>query len=298
MSWFGKLAGGAFGFLMGGPVGAALGAALGHHFDQAAQEAQAFQAGFEPGEGEHAQHLFFLALFQVMGAIAKSDGRVSEAEIASARAIMDRMQLPDALCRSAMHLFNQGKRQGIRLTEVVSPLIGICERHPHLARLFITLQTEAALADGPLHPAKENHLLELCQDFGFSRYEFFGIRTRLETEQRFGDFREQRRPRARAHYAGGGHDPYEERRNRQSSGDEDLGLGYRPSGLREAYALLGLSARANEKEIKQAYRRAISQHHPDKLAASGATPERLQRATQKSQEIQKAYDAILKARSL
>lgn len=293
MSWFGKLAGGAFGFLMGGPVGAVLGAALGHHFDQATEGVQAFQAGFEPGEAERAQSLFFNALFQVMGAIAKSDGRVSEAEIAAARHIMSRLQLPDPLCRSAMQLFNEGKCQRLELPELISPLIGICERHPHLARLFITLQTESALADGSLHPEKERLLLDVCRLLGFSLYEFFGIRTRLETEQRFGDFSGQRRPKSRSYdWRGGAHGQDYQRSS------ENLGLGHGYPVLNDAYRILGLSPRSSEKDIKQAYRRAISQHHPDKLAASGASPEMLQRATQKTQEIQKAYDAIFKARAL
>ena len=33
MSWWGKVIGGAFGFMFGGPLGALFGAALGHNFD-------------------------------------------------------------------------------------------------------------------------------------------------------------------------------------------------------------------------------------------------------------------------
>jgi DnaJ like chaperone protein len=33
MSWWGKIAGGAFGFMLGGPLGALIGATIGHQFD-------------------------------------------------------------------------------------------------------------------------------------------------------------------------------------------------------------------------------------------------------------------------
>ena len=34
MSWWGKALGGAFGFMIGGPLGALMGIAFGHHFDR------------------------------------------------------------------------------------------------------------------------------------------------------------------------------------------------------------------------------------------------------------------------
>ncbi len=37
MSWLGKVVGGAFGFMMGGPLGAILGASFGHQFDEGLQ---------------------------------------------------------------------------------------------------------------------------------------------------------------------------------------------------------------------------------------------------------------------
>jgi DnaJ like chaperone protein len=66
--------------------------------------------------------------------------------------------------------------------------------------------------------------------------------------------------------------------------------------LDEAFKALGLRSSASVEEIKRAYRRQISQHHPDKLEATGASQERMQKATEKTQKIQKAYEAIQKAR--
>lgn len=64
-----------------------------------------------------------------------------------------------------------------------------------------------------------------------------------------------------------------------------------------AYKTLGMSPTATDAEIKRAYRQLISRHHPDKLEAQGLTPSQIHRATEETQKIQKAYDAIRKMRS-
>lgn len=286
MSWLGKVAGGFLGLLAGGPLGAAFGAAIGHQFDQA-QDGEGL--GLDEREAVVLLSPLSFALFQVMGGVAKSDGRVSEAEIRSAALIMDRLNLPEPLRVQCMRLFYEGKQQSVG--QSMAPVRGLFAGRPHLARRFIALQTEAALADGFLQGEKEAVLLELCRIIGFSRYEFSGIRTRLETEIRFAGLGARKTPGAGARrdgFHGTG-----EQRARVEPPD--------PSGalkLRDSYALLGLSPWASDLELKQAYRRAISLHHPDKLAASAASPLKLEQATRKAQEVQKAYECILKSRSV
>ena len=75
MSWWGKALGGAFGFMVGGPLGALMGIAFGHSFDRGMGQLE----GGDWGEDkERTQAAFFTATFSVMGYIAKSDGRVSQ----------------------------------------------------------------------------------------------------------------------------------------------------------------------------------------------------------------------------
>ncbi len=45
-----------------------------------------------------------------------------------------------------------------------------------------------------------------------------------------------------------------------------------------------------------AYRKLMSQYHPDKLAGQGVPEEMIKVATERSQEIQAAYDVVKKVR--
>jgi DnaJ like chaperone protein len=281
MSWLGKLVGGAFGFLMAGPIGAALGVALGHQVDQGELDFSGELRGLKPEAAERLQRAFFLSLFQVMGHIAKADGRISEAEIKSAREIIHRLQLSADLKLMAMRLFNEGKQDRFALDHVIDPLLAELKGHPLFKRKFVSLLVESALADGVMRASQERVLLEVCERLGFSRYEYYGIRTRLETERRFGGFRAPPRPRMGNAESQG---ESSERRWNPSHAPENL--------IHEAYAVLGLSSIASASEVKRAYRRLINRHHPDKLTAKGASVEAIQNATQETQKIQKAYEAI------
>ena len=61
------------------------------------------------------------------------------------------------------------------------------------------------------------------------------------------------------------------------------------------YSILGLTSEASDAEIDQAYRRLISQYHPDKLA--GAATDLRKQAETKAREINQAYDRIKALRS-
>jgi preprotein translocase subunit Sec63 len=56
------------------------------------------------------------------------------------------------------------------------------------------------------------------------------------------------------------------------------------------YGVLGLTREASDGEVDQAYRRLISQYHPDRL--SGAASELREQAERKAREINGAYDRI------
>ena len=68
--------------------------------------------------------------------------------------------------------------------------------------------------------------------------------------------------------------------------------------LADAYAALGITPDATEAEIKRAYRKLISQNHPDKLAARGLPDSMRAVAEERSRELNAAYDLIKNARGI
>ena len=144
MAWIGKVGGGILGLIVGGPVGALIGGALGHQFDRGAR-----LAGFlgyddlaDPGDSvaysaADRQRLFFQTAFYGLGALAKADGRVSEAEIEAARNLMTEMRLGPAAVREAIECFAEGKRTNFPLRERVLVLRRACQREPELLRTFL-----------------------------------------------------------------------------------------------------------------------------------------------------------------
>ncbi|MCP3866676.1 MAG: co-chaperone DjlA [Gammaproteobacteria bacterium] len=263
MSWWGKLAGGAFGFVLGGPIGAMLGAVLGHNLDKGLKGFRT-EEELEPGEQERVQTAFFTTTFSVMGHLAKTDGRVSEVEIAVAKAVMSHMELSPDMRKAAMRLFNEGKAQDFPLDEILEQFRRECHRRRTLIQMFIEIQLQAAYADGKINSAEEQLLLHICRKLGIPEFLFRGLERMIRAEQRF-------------------------------SGQGDQAAPAGPS-VEDAYAILNVSSSASESEIKKAYRRQLSQHHPDKLVAKGLPEEMMKLAATKTHEIRQAYELVKAAR--
>ncbi len=265
MAWWGKLIGGAFGFMLGGPLGALLGAALGHNFDRGMKNLDAVA----PGEQERVQTAFFTATFSVMGYVAKADGQVSPQEIRLAETIMGHMQLDADKRRAAIALFDQGKRGDFPLDEVLEQFRTECHRRSTLMQMFVEIQLQAAYADGVVAPAEREVLELICTRLGFSRQIFEHLEAMIAASLGVGGAGADRPARP---------DP--------------------ARALADAYRVLDLEKSASDTEVKRAYRRLMSQHHPDKLVAKGLPEEMMELAKQKTQEIRKAYERVKEARGM
>lgn len=281
MNWWGKVVGGAFGLMVGGPLGAMLGVAVGHTFDRGLRGIE--RDGVGPGKSgaggwggrresqERAQAAFFAATFAVMGRLAKVDGRVSRNEIEVAEAVMRQMRFTEEQRQAAIRLFNQGKDRNFDLEGVVAQFRDECRRRPSLVQFFLEIQIEAAYADGEMTAAEEEFLLHLCDILEFP-VERFRLLERM--------LRGGRNAHGRAHGRRGG-----------TAISDSMSLA-------DAYSILGVSNSAPDAEIKKAYRRLMSQHHPDKLVSRGLPDEMIEKAKEKSQDISRAYERIREARGL
>ncbi|MFK7857875.1 MAG: co-chaperone DjlA [Granulosicoccus sp.] len=278
---WGKLLGGAFGFMIGGPLGAVLGAALGHTFDKGMKATLTHDVSDDdlpPGEAERIKMAFFTATFSVMGYIAKSDGHVHPTEIALAEAVMKQMKLDSELRAAAIKLFNQGKQPGFDAEPLVLQFRQECQRRTSLYRMFLEIQIQAALADGVMSPEEEVALLKVSAVLGFTETTF----RQLEVLVRFSMGMTGAGAGASAGASGGS-------RNEGRQAPPSTSSVF---SVRDAYKALGVEPSDDKATVKRAYRRLMSQHHPDKLVSKGLPEEMIKLATDKTQNIQKAYEKI------
>lgn len=270
MAWVGKILGFFIGLSLAGPIGAILGLLAGHYLDGGF--INPFFVGLQSNRYQ-IQQTFFKALFSIMGYVAKIDGRVSETEIKLAEQLMQQMRLTPYQKRDAIGYFKHGKEKTFNFDETLNQLWLSCRSNPNLLRLFIETQFQLAYANGQLSNKKRQILKYLCERLGFSTMDF------LAFDNRF---------RASFSYQQQGHSQQRQKSYTNQPQWEDP--------IKKAYQTLGISPNATDAEVKKAYRRLMSRHHPDKSIAKGLSEPLLKLATEKTQQIKAAYETIRKAR--
>jgi len=263
MAWWGKALGGAFGFMVGGPLGALMGVAFGHNFDRGMIGIG--QSDWKSGSGDQdrVQAAFFTATFSVMGYIAKADGKVTLNEIKLAEEVMRQLGLDGEMRESAKKLFNEGKSDDFPIDEILDQLKSELKRRTTLIQMFLEIQLQAAYADGVMVASEEKVLAHIFQRLGIPLVQLKRMEEKLK-----------------AGFGG----------QRQASSGR--------SSLPNAYAIVGVHKATSDADLKKAYRRLMSQHHPDKLVAKGLPEEMIKDATAKTQQIKSAYELIRESRGI
>lgn len=272
----GKWVGAVSGFVLGGGgptgiAGAVLGAGLGHIFDRGlvipALELADVGSSRSPMAQEFRQAMT-AAMFASLGKLAKCDGNVTESEIAAAWRVMQRMQLDPAMQQTAIHWFNQGKQAGFDIEQVLQQFKKVCGRRMALLRSFMDAQVEAAFCDGELRPAEWAVLRQVANVLQFPLREMERLidRHRVKVQHQTESFDPAPAKSAPRH------------------------------PVLRAYEVLGVSTHVNDDDLKKAYRRMMSRHHPDKLEGKGGSQDMLQMAKEKTQEVRLAYEMVQRAR--
>ncbi|KEZ77507.1 co-chaperone DjlA [Salinisphaera hydrothermalis] len=251
---------------MGFP-GALLGGVIGYWI------IQLLVMAFRRGNLGKIQSQFLESTFAVMGALCKADGQVTRDEIRVAEQLFDRLRLSDMQKDDARRAFNRGKQGDFDLDGEVAKFVQVARGQRALHQMFLQVQIAAIAADGKVSDAEHAALMRVARGLGLSEAEIRQLEAMLG-----------------ARGAAGG----------ATSGD---GMGSkagvsREDQLKQAYDVLGISQEASDAEVKKAYRRQMSQNHPDKLASKGMPESMREMAEQKTREIGAAYERIREARGI
>ncbi|GGY63244.1 co-chaperone protein DjlA [Cellvibrio zantedeschiae] len=211
---------------------------------------------------QQAQALFFKTVFNLLGHIAKADGHISEMEVKLTEAYMDKMGLTPEHKREAIRLFKEGASAEFSLQEALNAYRTLGSRSPNLSQMLLVYLINLAMIDGDLDAKEREILQQVAEGIGFSRIAFEQLLRMVGAQNSFA----QNQP-------------------------------HRANELALAYEALGVSADASDSDIKKAYRKLMSQYHPDKLMGQGLPEDMIKAATERSQEIQAAYDLIKKSRA-
>lgn len=250
---------GAFlGLLFGGFRGLIIGAALGYAISW-------FLKNSVLGRLQVVQSELLDATFSIMGALCKADRVVTPDEIRVAEALFDRLHLAGEQREAAKAAFNRGKAPDFDLDAAADRFAQIARGRAPLLQLFLQVQITAVAADGNVHPAEHEMLVRVARRLGLTERDVAQLEALLRAA------------------AGGPSAP---------------GAPPPRQRLEDAYAALGVSPNASDTDIKRAYRRLMSQNHPDKLAARGLPESMREIAEERSREINTAYDLIKEARQL
>jgi len=247
------------GFLFGGARGLLLGALIG--FGIRVVLGTVLRKGLEQGQAG-----FLDATFAIMGALSKADGVVTQEEIRAAQRIFDMLRMSDEQREQARASFSRGKSPDFDLDAEVDRLRGSAGfgRGP-LLRLFLQLQCMAVAADGVVHEAEHAMLVRIARRLGLTEFDVAQLEALLR--------------------AGG-----------QGSQRGGPGSVSPKARLDDAYTALGLKSDASDADVKRAYRRLMSENHPDKLAAKGLPESMREVAEERTREINTAYELIKDSR--
>lgn len=256
-----KLIGAVIGFFLLGFFGAIIGFFLGGAIDRNI----AYGAGaINPLSSALRQSVFIETLFILKGKLAKADGHISPEEVDHTEQIIKQLGMTAEHREIVIGLFKKGAGPDFDYGLQLKQFMAVCGKTNNLKQMLLVYLIVLALSDGRIDPAEESLLIDIAQHLGYGQDAF---RRLLEMVL------------SQSHFAGAG-------------GGQTVS----PSALDDAYKALGISKESSDQEVKRAYRKLMSQYHPDKLMGQGLPEDMIAVATKQAQEVQVAYDLITKSR--
>ncbi len=248
------------GYYLFGIFGAFLGYIVGSVIDRY----RAYGPGaVNPLTSAHRQTVFLETVFILMGKLAKADGRISQDEISHVETFMQKLGMTPEHRQLAIALFKQGATTDYDISPKLDEFKTVCGHTHSLKQMLLVYLVVMAISDGRLDSAEESLLRAIAIQLGYDEPTFRHLLEMILNQ---------------SHFAGG----------QVTTAD----------ALEDAYKALGVTKDSSDQEIKRAYRKLMSQYHPDKLMGQGVPEDMIKMATAQAQEIQTAYDLIKKSRNM
>lgn len=246
------------GYYLWGLFGAFLGYLIGSSIDRARSLGL---GAVNPLAAGQRQAIFLETVFTLMGKLAKADGHISKDEINHVEDFMRKMGMTSEHRQLAISQFKKGSSSDFNFDEALNRFMEHCGKTLHLKQVLLMYLIVMALADGKIDPAEHDFLKQLASRLGYSDTEFQQLLDMVLNQSHFGE-----------------------------------GQPVSTSSIHDAYKALGVTEDNSDQEIKRAYRKLMSQYHPDKLIGQGVPEDMVAVATEQAKEIQVAYDLIKKHR--
>ena len=243
------------GFQMLGLFGAFIGYFIGSSIDRARIYGI---GGVNPLSNARRQKVFLETTFVLMGKLAKADGHISKDEINHTEEFIRKIGMTEPHRQVAIQQFKRGaEASDDEISSILDVFFQVCGQTSQLKQALLMYLIVMALADNNLDISEEKFLEKIAIRLGYSQSEFKNFVEMILNQSRFSE-------------------------NVPTS----------ESSVTEAYKALGLNSGCTDQEMKKTYRKLMSQNHPDKLMGQGLPEDMIKVATERSQEIQAAYDYL------
>ncbi len=225
---------------------------------------KASQVGYRQGQASRQSQVEVFTKFAcLLGAMAKADGRASEAEVTLAQKFFHNICSTEEEYRLCRDAFNTAVKRGVNEQFIARSLVGLITVEGR--QLFYELLWDVAMADGVLTDGEDRLLRQLVRALELP-FELYAYYKRL----------------------------YDGRGSSSDSGSARP----RQSDLAKAYAILGCQESDSDDVVRAAYRKQAMRYHPDRLRAEGLSEKMAAKATQTISEINSAWETIKSARGI
>jgi len=217
--------------------------------------------GINPLSSGNRQKVYLKTVFILLGKLAKADGHISKEEIAHVEQLFQKLGMSAEHKQNAITLFKQGSETDFDIDPTLKEFMAVCGRTHQLRQMLLVYLIVMALSDGSIVSSEERLLINIAYQLGYDETAFRQLLDMVLNQ---------------SHFAGG--------------------QAVSATAVEDAYKALGVSKDMTDQEIKHAYRKLMSQYHPDKLMGQGLPEDMIAVATEQAKEVQVAYDLITKSR--